>query len=754
MKSRQSQRTHFLLIAALASASLLAACGGGDGGPPPLIVGSGQPPGGGTEQPPPGGGNEPPPTDDITPVAQEYVTPPRLCEPGPGDQGEPGVNGHIPRSAMYDATANPDGFQGYWCGSKKIAQHTLFGRGAFGDLQIKADGKVRCAYASNRNGAAGGDAALTSGIIVFDMKTPTKMQVVPASGDTTVVGTAPSESVTTSTNKWGEETTAATPVNPNGKILRTPAAIEAYSGLELAGDIMVAGYKDNKMVDVYDVSDCLHPVPLNADYQSSGGHHDGWLSPDGKTWYGVPFGTSAKDGSATLITGGTSPTDEDFANYTINTNRVDLHVTSLDDPKNPKLLLSWNRSQLPEEVKNNKDWRIMAATNIHDVSTNPDGTRIYLSVYGGGGQVAGNLPTASTTFWRDQTCANGLLIMDSSDIVNRVADPKLKYVSFLSWCDQQPDPEFEQGGYARMTSTAATHATEWVRHINGKEYIVSTDESYALTTSDTNGIPNQCRQQSFGRMIDISDEKHPKIVGTYKQDANKASVCPTLVAEGGNVPMIHYLNFDDRNNMRVAVYAAASGGIRFADWTDPTSPKEIAYYVAPRNTPSKMDFTRPDPRYDAENCLYYTGWNQGGLLSIELTNPQYNACMSRAVSVNGKVATAQGDVTVSLRAGRGSDGPTVSLNMDGLGDKVQLTSVTRLGSAIDADGTQVTATRNSIQIDGAGTFNDEPAKFRVQVTDNGENKGFFSLACTEGCSFSTSGYLQGGGKLVVANLEN
>lgn len=112
-----------------------------------------------------------------------------------------------------------------------------------------------------------------------------------------------------------------------------------------------------------------------------------------------------------------------------------------------------------------------------------------------------------------------------------------------------------------------------------------------------------------------------------------------------------------------------------------------------------MDFTRPDPRYDAENCLYYTGWNQGGLVSLELTNPQYNPCMSRSANVSGKVATAQGDLTVALKAGRDSKGPSVSLSIEGLGNKVQLGAVTRLGSAIDADGAQVTATSNSVQID-------------------------------------------------------
>ncbi len=330
---------------------------------------------------------------------------------------------------MYDATANSDGFQGYSVRrAQGRAEHAVQGRGHSATCRSRPAGSTRCAYASNRDGAAGDAAADHRHHRVrhedADEDAGRSRERRHHGRRHRAVGQR-QEKKTTSTNKWGEETTAATPVNPNGKILRAPAALEAYSGLELSGDLLVAGYKDNKMVDVYDVSDCLHPVPLNASYQSSGGHHDGWLSPDGKTGTACPSAPRrAKDGGTTLITGGTSPTDDNFANYTIDNKRVDLHITNLDDPKNSKLLLSWNRSQLPDEVKNNKNWRIMAATNIHDVSTNPDGTRLYLAVYGGGGLVAGNLPTPTTTFWRDQTCANGLLIMDSSDIVKRAADPR------------------------------------------------------------------------------------------------------------------------------------------------------------------------------------------------------------------------------------------------------------------------------------------------------------------------------------------
>ena len=78
-------------------------------------------------------------------------------------------------------------------------------------------------------------------------------------------------------------------------------------------------------------------------------------------------------------------------------------------------------------------------------------------------------------------------------------------------------------------------------------------------------------------------------------------------------------------------------------------------------------------------------------------------------------------------------------------------AVTRLGSAIDADGTNITATKNAVQIDGVGTIDGKPAMLRLQVQDNTNNKGFFSVACTSGCSFAASGAMNGGGILAVTN---
>ena len=695
-----------LSAVALATAALIAACGSDSGSTP---------------------GTDTPIAEAPPPIPAKMI---EYCEPGPGDRPETGIRGGIPAAARGPAK-NDVTFDGFWCGSRKVAQHKLFQRGAFGDLQIKD----RCAYASRRDGARDAlgqpitDEKQYVGTVVFDMKTPTKMVITP---DDDQVGHASFD--------------PAGP-NPYGKVLRTPAMIRAYSALELQGNIMIGAYKDNgptvagkvtNPLDVYDVSDCLHPVPLSTTYNTPQGNHDGWLTPDGKTYYGIPFSGDPIIGRGNV--------DNGYKNQVVpeGVNRIDMHVTDLSDPRNPKSLLNWNRLELPEDVKDNPKWKILNTTHFHDVSTNNDGTRVYMALYGGTNSLGGGNKTAIEP--RTQRCGNGLLIMDSSDIVKRVANPKLKYISFVSWCDEKQmiDPDFGNG------ETASAHATEWVKHVNGKEYIVSTEESGGGLGGTPSGI---CAHQSYARMIDISDEKNPQVVGTYKSDANKPENCEKNLAEDTWAGMTHYIGFDDRSNMRLAIYASAYGGMRFVDWKDPTKPIEVAYYIKERNTDDQMDFTRPDPRYDAENCLYYTGWNQGGLVSIELTNPEYNSCMSRSASVKGKVASAKGNLDVTVEASRNGNGaPAVaSMTLKGQGHDVQLTSVTRLGSAIDADG-EITATKNSVQIDGSGTFDGKPATFRVLVQDNSNNTGVFSFACTSGCDFSASGYMDNSGdnKLVVA----
>jgi hypothetical protein len=627
------------------------------------------------------------------PLAAQKAQAESFCVPGTGDRPEPGLQGGV----LLSERQPPDGFQGHWCGARKVGQHALYNRGSFGDLQVIVDDRGHCAYASMRDPSDLNHP--TTGTVVLDVSVASQPRDV--------------------------------------AILRTPAMLRSYSAFEIPiskatrrpGNIMGAAFKDfgpetvnpTNPLDLYDVSgNCLEPRHLST-FSLASGNHDGWFTADGSTYYGVPFG-----GQSILV----------------NPNRIDIHVTDISNPRQPQRMLNWNRLQLPPDIYE----LTKATTNFHDITSNDEGTRLYLALYGGG-TAAGR-------------CANGLLILDSSEVAHRLPNPQLRFVSWLSWCDQQIDPDFGDG------SSASAHATEYVIHENGKEYIVSTDEGGAL-----GGTPNgMCNQRTYSRFIDISDERNPRVVSTFKPDVNKPENCAQNVATNTTGGMVHYLNFDDRYNMRLVVYAASNQGIRVVDFRDPEHPKEIAYYLKERHVAANAapavlfpnfttgstavtgtDFTRPDPRYDLENCFWYTGWNQGGLVSIELTNPEYNPCMRRRTSGEGSLAGSgrKGKIEFEFEARRTDHGLKGELELeDRAADaRIRIKELTFLGSVRDQCGS-VPARANSVQFEGNGIYNGANASFRVCVQDNGKGKrgqaDRFHLVCTAGCTYSAGGDLEHG----------
>ena len=615
----------------------------------------------------------------LSPLAADKAGAESFCVPGPGDVPETTLQGGL-TTAKRDA---PGGFQGEQCGMRQVGHEPLGLRGSFGDVQLMG----HCAYASMRDPS---NLALpTTGTSVVDMRVP-------------------------SAPVWTQT-------------LRTPAMQRAYSALEIQKNIMVAAFKDfgpngTNPFDVYDVSgDCLNPRIL-ATTNTASGNHDGWLTPDTNTYYGVPFG-----------------------GQTIQQNpaRIDLHVMDLTDKAKPTPLMNWNRLQLPPAVQA----RTLATRNFHDVSTNDDGTRLYLALYGGNNALGGFPADGSGR------CANGLLILDSSDVALRRPNPQLRYISFLSWCDQQIDPDFGDG------STAASHATEFVIHENGTPFIVSTDESGAGLDGEWN---QHIRQRTFSRLIDISDEANPRVVATFKPDVNDPDNATQVMTDQINGGMLHYIGFDDRYKMRLVFYAGANQGIRVVDFRDPRHPKEIAYYKAPNVATTRVgenDFTRPDPRIDNDACLIYTGWNQGGLRILELTNPEYNACMRRAANgggwLEGKAGRKSNFSFDAARAdgGRGTLGGGMELHDRDIDAKIRITGLTRLGSVHDACG-GILPTANAVQFNGTGTFNGAPASFRVCVQDNGEGSKKAAadriyVTCTAGCSYTRQGEIGGGNIEVV-----
>ena len=222
-----------------------------------------------------------------------------------------------------------------------------------------------------------------------------------------------------------------------------------------------------------------------------------------------------------------------------------------------------------------------------------------------------------------------------------------------------------------------------------------------------------------------------------------------------NGGMLHYIGFDDRYKMRLVFYAGANQGIRVVDFRDPAqarrrSPTTRRPTWRPRGG-ARTTSPGPTRATTRTTACCYTGWNQGGLRILELTNPEYNACMRRAVNGGGFLAGTRTNIGFDVGRANGGLGAlqgSLSLNDRGAGVKIHIDQVTYLSGVRDQCGSILPAA-NAVQFNATGTYNGAPASFRVCVQDGGEGKKAsgpdrFFLTCTAGCSYSANATLGNG----------
>ena len=140
----------------------------------------------------------------------------------------------------------------------------------------------------------------------------------------------------------------------------------------------------------------------------------------------------------------------------------------------------------------------------------------------------------------------------------------------------------------------------------GRDLLVVTDE---CVHNDCEGIPKQVR------VVDISDERNPKVVSLFPVPA-EADFC----ARGGrfgphNVHEMRPGTFSDPNIVHLTYF---NGGIRVLDVSDATTPREIAYFV-PEAPPGKRSIQLNDLIVDRDGLIYVSDRFGGGLYIFELT---------------------------------------------------------------------------------------------------------------------------------------
>jgi hypothetical protein len=255
-----------------------------------------------------------------------------------------------------------------------------------------------------------------------------------------------------------------------------------------------------------------------------------------------------------------------------------------------------------------------APGRVHGLAFSDDGNRGYIAIAGTGGASPTRVPGTPDN--------NGLLILDTSQVQARVANPQINVVSVIVWGD---------GSTAQHTIPIK---------VNGKPYVVQVDEGGSggnnmagWVAACAAGMP----PWNMARIIDISDETKPTIASRLQLENNDPKNCnaviPDLAGISGFTYGSHYCSVDNKKAATTLACGYFESGIRVFDIRNPQKPREIAYYnPAAVTTPSpgsqnnrtaaagRPDHCSSQVRLDAATASLQTTCQDNGFLSLKFTN--------------------------------------------------------------------------------------------------------------------------------------
>jgi hypothetical protein len=237
----------------------------------------------------------------------------------------------------------------------------------------------------------------------------------------------------------------------------------------------------------------------------------------------------------------------------------------------------------------------------HGMSLSDDGNRAYVA---------------------DPTDHN-MLILDTSQIQARKPDPKATEISRITW-DRASIPQ---------------NAIPFTR--DGHPYVLEFDE-YNEGTLNPSGNPDNV---GAGRIIDIANEKSPRIVSNLRLQINQ----PKEHAEYGGDPgadgsthggaqgyAAHYCNIPTRVDPKIVACSFIASGLRLFDISDLEHPMEVGYFVAPTQTRFEnggeaSDFAMSEPAFvPARHEIWFTD-GTSGFYALKVTNGAWPGDTTSAV---------------------------------------------------------------------------------------------------------------------------
>ena len=328
--------------------------------------------------------------------------------------------------------------------------------------------------------------------------------------------------------------------------------------------LLAAVQSDGEGFAIYDVKhDCTRPRLLDDINIPGASGHAGNFAQDGRTYYGAGFNGK-------------------------------IYALDITNPRDVQLVLMFDPP----------------TGGVHDLSTDASGRILYIA---DSGRVIGV-----------RSEQNGLVVMDVSDIDNRVPNPSVTKLNELHWDD---------GAIAQMTQ---------IVHINRRPYLIMADEN---GSGGLQGWSQACAAGlppfGFARIIDMSDPADPQIVSKLLLEVTEPEHCPIVLGDTAATAIFsydsHYCSVDDPLDAKLLACSYFEAGLRVFDIRNPAAPFEVAYYNPPAGIgmppggasyigAGAVQWNLSTPQIRLDDCQIWTTTTHSGLQVLQLTDAAWPAC--------------------------------------------------------------------------------------------------------------------------------
>lgn len=265
----------------------------------------------------------------------------------------------------------------------------------------------------------------------------------------------------------------------------------------------------------------------------------------------------------------------------------------------------------------------------HESGFSPDGNTFWIA--GGAGYIEAvdvSNPRQPATIWKGAYYSHGLSLSDDGNVLYQT-DPINGNLGILDVSQiQGRDLDPVVTDISRITWDSVSIPQNTVPFSSdGRDYLLEFDEfafRFNPTTIDD--------QVGAARIIEISDPSAPRIVSNLRLEVNERANHRAASIDPSPLPptqvfgySTHYCNVPRHNDPQIAACSSTTSGLRVFDISDPASPREVAYFVAPPKDGKLLgllpgNLALSQPAFDPEHRqVWYTDAGSG-FYALELSD--------------------------------------------------------------------------------------------------------------------------------------